>query len=117
MTIMESYVQGTTLSLLPENPMILLEETTKCLQQSTNNPKGNPLVNNLRGGPPLGGNPGGNPGGSGRGGGGGGGGNPPPTTTQQVAQIPVTKHLVGNVQTFDEDRSKSLLFKKQFELY
>ena len=123
MTTTESYVQGATLSLLPENPMILPEETTKRLQQPTNNPGGNPPVNNPKGGPPPGGNPGGNPGGSGGGGGGGGGGcggggrggNPPPA--QQAAQVPVTKHLVGNVQTFDEDRSKSLLFEKQFGLY
>ena len=126
MATMESYVQGAMMSLLPENPMILPEETTKRLQQPTDNPGGNPPVNNLKGGPPSGGNPGGNPGrsgggggGGGRGGGRGGGGgeNPPPAATQQAAQIPVTKHLVGNVQTFDGDRSKSLLFEKQFGLY
>ena len=125
MATIESYVQGTTMTLLPENPMILPEETTKRLQQPTDNPRGNPPVNNPKGGPPSGGNPGGNPGGSGgggggRGGGGGGGGrggNLPPAAAQQAAQIPTTKHLVGSVQTFDGDRSKSLLFEKQFGLY
>ena len=128
MTTTESYVQGVTLSLLPENPMILPSETTKHLQQPTDNPGGNPPVNNPRGGPPPGGNPRGNPGGGrgggrgeggrGRGGGGkGGGGNPLPAAAQQAVQILVTKHLVGNVQTFDGDRSKSLLFEKQFGLY
>ena len=114
MTTTELYVQGVTPSLLLENPMILPSETTKCLQQPTDNPGGNPPVNNPKGGPPPGGNPGENPGG---GGGGGGSGNPPPAAAQQAVQIPVTKHLVGNVQTFDGDRSKSLLFEKQFGLY
>ena len=44
MTTTESHVQGVTLSLLPENPMILPSETTKHLQQPTNNPGGNPQL-------------------------------------------------------------------------
>ena len=116
---------GGAVSLPLQNPML---------------PQGNPMSNTPAtttpqptqgGSQPLGGGGGGSGGsgggggGSGRGGGGGGGGGGPSPAGGQAAQQgaaqpqnnPVLTRLVGTVETFTGDRSKTNLLMKQFGLH